>query len=98
MPTYVPYGTFSPQTKITVGTTAVQLPTVSAREVWITTDDANSGKLFIGDSTVTNTGGGKVFTKIGAGQGVVMQLTQSNLVWVVGSAAGQVVYVGVLDA
>lgn len=97
MPSTYVHGTQSSQAKITVGTSATQLPSVRAREIWVTTDDANTGKVFVGDSTVTSTGGGNVFTKLQANQTMVVQANNPALFYIVGSAASQVVYVGVLS-
>jgi hypothetical protein len=100
MPSTYIYGSASPKPKQTVGTTRQTLlgsgNDVAAHEVWITADDANSGKIFIGDVTVTNTGGGNVFTKLQAGGGIVMQIGNTNELYAVGTASGQVYYVGVL--
>jgi hypothetical protein len=65
--------------------------------VWITADDANTGKLYVGDNSVTSTGGGNVFTKLQAGQIAVMQLSSTSLLNVVGTAASQTYYVGILE-
>ena len=100
MPSTYIYGTVTGSPKQTVGTTRQTLLGTAdraAREVWITVDDANSGKLYLGDNTVTSTGGGNVFTKLGAGQGVVMQVGNTDDLYVVGTAASQVYYVGTLS-
>ncbi len=86
--------------KQTVGTTRQTLLGTSDRsskEVWITVDDANSGKVFLGDNTVTNSGGGNVFAKLQAGATAVIQIANTNDLNIVGSAASQVYYVGVLE-
>jgi len=100
MPDSYIYGTATAKPKQTVGTTRQTLlgsgSDVSAKEVWITADDGNSGKIYLGDVTVTNTGGGNVFTKLQAGGGVVMQVGNTNELYAVGTASGQVYYVGVM--
>jgi hypothetical protein len=91
------YSTLKPQAKITVGTTATQLPTVSGSKIIITLDDANSGKIFFGDATVTTAGAGNVFLKLGAASNpIILPIGQANLLWAVGSAASQVFYVGMI--
>ena len=91
------YSTLRPQVKITVGTSAVQFPTAQGSKILITIDDANSGKVFFGDSTVTTTGGGNVLTKMGAtALPLILPIGQANLIWCVGSAASQIVYVGMI--
>lgn len=88
---------FKPQAKVTVGTTRAQLSDVSAQEIFISADSANSGSVYIGDNTVTSTGGGNCLCKLTAGSGITVQAKNANLFYVVGSAAGQVVYWGAFD-
>src|SRR5436190_9565565 len=94
------YGSAVGHPKQTVGTTRQTLlgsgNDVAAREVWITADSANTGSIFLGDVTVTSAGAGNVFTKLVAGAGIVLQVTNTNDLYAVGSASGQVFYVGSL--
>lgn len=100
MPSTYIYGSALGNPKQTVGTTRQTLLGAadrSSREVWITVDDANSGKLFLGDNTVTSSGGGNVFAKLQAGSTAVVQIGYTGELYAVGSAASQVYYVGVLE-
>lgn len=97
MPTNPMYSTAKPQARQTIGTTAVLLPSVSSREVWLTADDANTGKIFIGDATATTAGAGNIQWKLQAGTIIgPLYLNNPALFFAVGSAAAQILYVGVL--
>jgi hypothetical protein len=110
--TPTPYTTFSPQTAIVQGATRTRLGTGAAvgtsgsdaasslacRELWISADSGNSGGVYVGDVTVTTAGAGHVLCKLAAGAGVVIQVSNANLVYIVGTAASQTAYWGVLDA
>lgn len=97
MPTGSPYGSLVAAAKTSIAGTRAAMPDVPAREVWIKADAGNAGTVYFGDVTVTSAGGGNVFTQLKAGDGIVLQITNVNLLgYCVGSAATQIFYTGVL--
>lgn len=89
--TPVPYGTIKGSGLISLAdTNAHQLATNSTREVILTADPANAGTIFVGtDNTVTSSGGGSAFIKLSGGNSLVLQIKNTNMLWVVASGATQ---------
>jgi len=83
--------------KIAVGTTAVEVDfTGQTRTIIITADKNNTGILFIGESTVDNTGA-NAMTFIERGDSVELDYEDSsNAVYVVSDTASQGFYKGAL--
>jgi hypothetical protein len=82
--------------KSAIGTTAVQLTTTSAhapRGVQIKASVANSGTVYVGNSDVT--AGSADATDgfpLGAGDALFLPIDDPSKVYLVGSAAGQIVF------
>lgn len=91
-----PYSTSSPQTAISATTTRAQLPSLGSREVWISNSPSSAGIIYVGDVTVTSTGGGKVHGFVAVGGVMVVQVSNPNLFYIV-AASTATVFVGVLD-
>jgi len=74
----------------TVGTAAAAISSTSTNINWIVVqaDSSNSGNLFLGSSTVTNSGA-TTGIQLQAGQSAQFVVDDLNKVYVVGSAAGQ---------
>jgi len=76
----------------TVGTTAVRLTSESTptkRGVVIKADDDNTGNVYIGkDNTVSTTTG----FRLGAGQGITIEVDDASKIWLVADADSQKVH------
>jgi hypothetical protein len=73
-------------------TSATQLASHAAnRSVFIKADDGNSGTIYLGDdNTVTaNSGASTSGIPLKAGQAVTLKVANTNLIWMIASAAGQ---------
>ena len=78
MPNPTIYGTVTPQTLISTSTTRQALPNVAARGVFVQNIDA-SNAIYLGDSTVTYQGAGKVFCYLPAGAGFFFEMSNTSL-------------------
>jgi len=76
----------------TVGTTAVRLTSESTpakKGVVIKADDDNTGNVYIGkDNTVSTTKG----FRLGAGQGITIEVDDASKIWLVADADSQKVH------
>jgi len=74
----------------TVGTTAVQITTISEQNFGITVkaDDDNTGNIFIGDSGVSTTTG----FRLKAGQGITVELNNPSALYAIADAADQKIH------
>ncbi|MHC1624453.1 MAG: hypothetical protein ACXQS2_00350 [Methermicoccaceae archaeon] len=76
----------------TVGTTAVRLtsePTPAKKGVVIKADDDNTGSVYIGkDNTVSTTIG----FRLGAGQGITIEVDNASKIWLIADADNQKVH------
>lgn len=93
--------TIVPNAAVTVGTVAAQLAVPAAgsgvSEVVFRSAVANTAVIYIGDATVTNAGGGNVFTQLSPGDGFVLSGgANPNASYVVAAAAAQTLFVGVV--
>ena len=79
--------------KITVGTTAVEVTfTGTPKSIHIEADHDNSGSIYVGKSNVASDGSNAVM-RLDAGEATGWDYDDTtNPVYVIGSAAGQVVY------
>jgi hypothetical protein len=95
MPVISPAGTITMQTTITTGARA-QLPSVAARSILLRAAKANTNTVWIGDSTVTTTGGGKVMLDLQPGEALFLDIGNANLLYSA-SAASQTLYVSSME-
>lgn len=82
-----PANTLTPQTQLTCSTTAAAFPSVTARSVFVQNLDA-SITVYLGDSSVTSAGGGKVFCMLTAGSGTWVDIRNTSLLGYYVSASG----------
>jgi hypothetical protein len=82
--------------KSSISTLAVQITTTSTpcgRGVLVKAANANSGKVYVGNSDVTNdSADGTDGFELASGEAVVVEIDNANKVYVIGSAAGQKVF------
>lgn len=95
MPAISPAGAITMQTTITTGARAV-LPTTAARTVFLRAAKANTDTVWLGDSTVTTAGAGKVFCDLQPGEMLILDLSNTNLLYSA-SAAPQTLYVSSME-
>jgi hypothetical protein len=88
--------TFDHGAKSSISTSAVQITASSipaVRGVLVKAANGNTGIIYVGNSDVTN---GSVDAtdgfELGAGESVLVKVNNANLVYVIGSAAGQKVF------
>ena len=77
--------------QVTVGTTAVQLTSTSTPlnfGIVVKADSANTGKIYVGDSSVTTTNG----YVLEAGEGISFEIDDVSKVYVVADTDNQKVY------
>lgn len=95
MPVISPSGTITMHTTITTGAKA-QLPSGAGRTVFIRAAKANTATVWLGDSTVTTSGGGKVFCDLQPGEMLILDIGNTNLLYSA-SAASQTLYVSSME-
>ena len=93
--------TVSPASTITFGTTVTtgartQLVSCPARTVMLRAAKTNSAAIWIGDSTVTTAGAGKVLIDLQPGEAAFLDINNANLLYSA-SAASQTLYVSGLS-
>jgi len=73
--------------QVTVGITAVQLPSASAvKGVLVKAHKDNTGKVYVGNSSTVTTSTG---FELAAGEAVVIEVDNANRIWVIADAADQ---------
>ena len=74
----------------TVGTTAAPLSTTATDVKWVIVqaDDDNTGDIYVGSSTVANSGGNRGL-RLGPGRTVTIPVDQLSDIYLIGSAASQ---------
>ena len=73
--------------QVTVGTLAVQLPSAgAAKGVLVKAHKGNSGTVYIGNSNAVSTTTG---FELAAGEAVVIEVNNANLIWVIADTADQ---------
>ena len=87
-----------PQPAVTVGTSrvAITASAVPCAAVTVKSAAANTGKIWLGDSTVTNGGGGNVEAELLPCEGVSFDIGTTGGLYVVSDTASQKVFVGVV--
>lgn len=74
--------------QLSVGTVAQQLPFYKSRRVLIKSDDSNTGNVYVGTTGVDASSG---FKLIGS-DGIEVNTSRSDEVWVYADTASQLVY------
>lgn len=94
--TNITTGTLTTGAKSSIGTSAVQLTasSVSANKgVTVKAANANSGTVYVGISTVTaGTTDATDGMELGPGESITVEVSNANLLYVIGSATGQKVF------
>lgn len=85
-----------PVRSATTTRTTITASAVTAKTVFLKADSANTSVVYIGDSTVTSTGGGNVFAQLLAGDGVSLDVASTSGIYVVAASGTQKIYVGVM--
>ena len=92
-----PHSQLTPVTLTGTGS-AQQMPDNSARTVFIRGAKANTTTLYIGSAnSVTAAGAGAVVVDLQPGEGIFMDIKNSNMLWYIAASASPVAYVTVFE-
>lgn len=85
----------NPSSTVTMGagiavTARQQLPNRGARTVFLRSAKTNTVAVWIGDSTVTTTGGGNVFMDLQPGEGIFLDIGNPNQLYAAASSSSTI--------